>query len=184
MDARFQAARAITPRPAVQLSLPRRPLPRSQRPRRDSAKAKRCAVYMRVGRKCAQRLHPFAIAHRCPVHGRDVAQPGSASHWGCGGRWFESSRPDQIFPASGEQVLLTSIHSHHSVEPMGLPGGFLRQQPPCMQKPPLRACAERGFGSPSKARPADQPLSAFTSTSAFGLLALPVRTRAGSTFSP
>ncbi len=30
--------------------------------------------------------------------GRDVAQPGSASHWGCGGRRFESSRPDQRFP--------------------------------------------------------------------------------------
>lgn len=29
--------------------------------------------------------------------GRDVAQPGSASHWGCGGRRFESSRPDQYF---------------------------------------------------------------------------------------
>ena len=28
--------------------------------------------------------------------GRDVAQPGSASHWGCGGRRFESSRPDQF----------------------------------------------------------------------------------------
>ena len=27
--------------------------------------------------------------------GRDVAQPGSASHWGCGGRRFESCRPDQ-----------------------------------------------------------------------------------------
>src|SRR3546814_1427311 len=27
--------------------------------------------------------------------GRGVAQPGSASHWGCGGRRFESSRPDQ-----------------------------------------------------------------------------------------
>ncbi len=29
---------------------------------------------------------------------RDVAQPGSASHWGCGGRRFESSRPDQWSP--------------------------------------------------------------------------------------
>src|SRR4028119_2162853 len=29
--------------------------------------------------------------------GRGVAQPGSASHWGCGGRWFESSRPDHSF---------------------------------------------------------------------------------------
>ena len=25
---------------------------------------------------------------------RDVAQSGSAPQWGCGGRWFESSRPD------------------------------------------------------------------------------------------
>lgn len=32
-----------------------------------------------------------------PPSGRDVAQPGSASHWGCGGRRFESSRPDQLF---------------------------------------------------------------------------------------
>ncbi len=30
------------------------------------------------------------------IEGRDVAQPGSASHWGCGGRRFESSRPDQF----------------------------------------------------------------------------------------
>src|ERR1700741_2306706 len=29
-----------------------------------------------------------------PALGRGVAQPGSASHWGGGGRWFESSRPD------------------------------------------------------------------------------------------
>src|SRR5512132_1829812 len=29
-----------------------------------------------------------------PPPSRGVAQPGSASHWGCGGRWFESSRPD------------------------------------------------------------------------------------------
>ena len=27
---------------------------------------------------------------------RDVAQPGSAPHWGCGGRRFKSCRPDQI----------------------------------------------------------------------------------------
>ena len=30
------------------------------------------------------------------IGGRDVAQPGSASHWGCGGRRFESCRPDQF----------------------------------------------------------------------------------------
>lgn len=39
---------------------------------------------------------PQKPAYR-PPSGRDVAQPGSASHWGCGGRRFESSRPDQIF---------------------------------------------------------------------------------------
>ncbi len=27
--------------------------------------------------------------------GRDVAQSGSAPEWGSGGRWFESTRPDQ-----------------------------------------------------------------------------------------
>ena len=27
---------------------------------------------------------------------RGVAQSGSAPHWGCGGRWFKSSRPDQF----------------------------------------------------------------------------------------
>ncbi len=28
--------------------------------------------------------------------GRGVAQPGSAPQWGCGGRRFESSRPDHF----------------------------------------------------------------------------------------
>ena len=27
---------------------------------------------------------------------RGVAQPGSAPHWGCGGRRFESGRPDHF----------------------------------------------------------------------------------------
>src|SRR3546814_8615336 len=32
-----------------------------------------------------------ARGHACPAWaGRDVAQPGSASHWGCGGRRFRS----------------------------------------------------------------------------------------------
>jgi hypothetical protein len=26
---------------------------------------------------------------------RDVAQPGSVPAWGAGGRWFESSHPDE-----------------------------------------------------------------------------------------
>src|SRR4051812_16385062 len=38
--------------------------------------------------------------------GRGVAQPGSASHWGCGGRWFESSRPDHSF--TGKSSFLMS----------------------------------------------------------------------------
>ena len=42
---------------------------------------------------------PRCAALACPYRdgtGRGVAQPGSASHWGCGGRWFESSRPDHL----------------------------------------------------------------------------------------
>ena len=31
-------------------------------------------------------------------YGRGVAQPGSAPQWGCGGRRFKSSRPDQLHP--------------------------------------------------------------------------------------
>ena len=27
---------------------------------------------------------------------RDVAQPGSAPHWGCGGRRFKSGHPDHL----------------------------------------------------------------------------------------
>ena len=37
---------------------------------------------------------PSAQAHRV-VCSRGVAQPGSAPQWGCGGREFESRRPDQ-----------------------------------------------------------------------------------------
>jgi hypothetical protein len=45
----------------------------------------------------AYRPAPLSVAQRAGVGtGRDVAQPGSASHWGCGGRRFESSRPDQL----------------------------------------------------------------------------------------
>lgn len=47
-------------------------------------------------------VNPLAMLPARPYRpalqtGRDVAQPGSASHWGCGGRRFESSRPDQLF---------------------------------------------------------------------------------------
>ena len=35
---------------------------------------------------------------------RGVAQPGSAPQWGCGGRRFKSSRPDQFKPV--ENILL------------------------------------------------------------------------------
>ena len=50
--------------------------------------------------------------------GRDVAQPGSASHWGCGGRRFESSRPDQliIFPNQKPRFSSTLRTSQHAVE--------------------------------------------------------------------
>ena len=45
----------------------------------------------------------IAQAHRV-VCSRGVAQPGSAPQWGCGGREFESRRPDQsdTFPLPGQ----------------------------------------------------------------------------------
>src|SRR5919107_3490389 len=42
------------------------------------------------------------------VNGRGVAQPGSASHWGCGGRWFESSRPDHPVVQRKAAILMSS----------------------------------------------------------------------------
>src|SRR5438045_9755979 len=60
-----------------------------------------------------------------PQPGRGVAQPGSASHWGCGGRWFESSRPDHSstesprVSMSNEPILMSMIQ----VVPSGQPGG-------------------------------------------------------------
>lgn len=44
---------------------------------------------------------------------RDVAQSGSAPQWGCGGRWFESSRPDHRSPktleADEKGIALTEV---------------------------------------------------------------------------
>ena len=62
---------------------------------------------VRNGKAFAQATRPLAFTVSPPYRrasiacsagfgGRDVAQPGSASHWGCGGRRFESSRPDQF----------------------------------------------------------------------------------------
>ncbi len=45
--------------------------------------------------KAARPPYIRVLGRQCRTEGRDVAQPGSASHWGCGGRRFESSRPDQ-----------------------------------------------------------------------------------------
>src|SRR5262249_43676990 len=51
--------------------------------------------YRRVGCYCARLTGPTSPATICRVVGwRGVAQSGSATEWGSGGRWFESSRPD------------------------------------------------------------------------------------------
>lgn len=47
------------------------------------------------------------LGRHCRTEGRDVAQPGSASHWGCGGRRFESSRPDQFFDIQQISIALS-----------------------------------------------------------------------------
>ena len=43
------------------------------------------------------RLRPYPARATIPLV-RGVAQPGRAPDWGSGGRWFESSRPDQLPP--------------------------------------------------------------------------------------
>src|SRR5439155_21468084 len=55
---------------------------------------------------------------------RGVAQPGSASHWGCGGRWFESSRPDHFneslcSPMSSPPILMSMIQAAPAGQPSG-----------------------------------------------------------------
>ena len=42
------------------------------------------------------------------LHGRGVAQSGSAPAWGAGGRWFKSNHPDHLQPIYPEQHMSTS----------------------------------------------------------------------------
>lgn len=44
---------------------------------------------------------------------REVAQPGSASAWGAGGRRFKSSLPDQ--DSRGDGLVLASVWPHRVV---------------------------------------------------------------------
>src|SRR4249919_1819533 len=48
------------------------------------------------------------FGHSKAANGRGVAQPGSASHWGCGGRWFESSRPDHPSSIGSSHLRMTN----------------------------------------------------------------------------
>src|SRR3982750_4469540 len=55
---------------------------------------------------------------------RGVAQPGSASHWGCGGRWFESSRPDhstesQLTSMPNPPILISLVQAAPAGQPRG-----------------------------------------------------------------
>ncbi len=86
-------------------------------------------------------LNPAAFGRRrlCDDTGpgRGVAQPGSASHWGCGGRWFESSRPDHhpimdhaAWSVSDEQRSLDDAIAPPNPFPCRSPPRRLRQQRP------------------------------------------------------
>ena len=61
------------------------------------------------------------LGQRYRADGRDVAQPGSASHWGCGGRRFESSRPDQFFkifmPSDHAVIISSTLEQNISHQP-------------------------------------------------------------------
>src|SRR3982751_47408 len=63
-----------------------------------------------------------------PRPGRGVAQPGSASHWGCGGRWFESSRPDHSINGKfSTRKMSNTAYSMSMVQaaPAGEPSGIM-----------------------------------------------------------
>ena len=51
-------------------------------------------------------------AFSCQIS-RGVAQPGSAPQWGCGGRRFKSSRPDQYLSSS---ISSTQLHPYTDCE--------------------------------------------------------------------
>src|SRR6478735_1598050 len=62
-----------------------------------------------------------------PLPSRGVAQPGSASHWGCGGRWFESSRPDHSVNGkfstqemSNPSYMMSMVQAAPAREPSGI----------------------------------------------------------------
>ena len=55
--------------------------------------------------------------------GRGVAQPGSAPQWGCGGRRFESSRPDHKFVLRKDSPMRLS-YSRQEVRSRALHSGF------------------------------------------------------------
>lgn len=84
------------------------------------------------------RIESLATCTMClywPPSGRDVAQPGSASHWGCGGRRFESSRPDQNFrkerPSGGrtpENLPSASAGGDRPAASLGSAGPFHRYE--------------------------------------------------------
>ena len=87
------------------------PAVKSRRPRGEVASKRRTEngraatfaigawKYGRASRHSVGVCYTHQITHRRRVastaHERDVAQPGSAPDWGSGGRWFESSHPDQ-----------------------------------------------------------------------------------------
>src|SRR2546421_11671171 len=71
---------------------------------------------------------------------RGVAQSGSAPEWGSGGRWFESSRPDQsvkseaayVAEAHVRRFCITNGHHARVQQPNGCMVRFsVLQSPPC-----------------------------------------------------
>ncbi len=69
---------------------------------------------------------------------RDVAQSGSALYWGCRGRWFESSRPDQWKISGSER---NSGGNYRDRRPWALKiSRCLRISRPSVNVPGARAC--------------------------------------------
>src|SRR5437868_15261689 len=73
------------------------PIEEKTKTRRDKAAAASMApVSVLSGRRASRLAAPQLFALHA-VLSRGVAQPGSASVWGTGGRRFKSCRPDHLF---------------------------------------------------------------------------------------
>ncbi len=99
--------------------------------------------FSRTGRSVRLSAGPVvAVGFSRTISRRDVAQPGSAPDWGSGGRWFESSHPDQCSTGRFRRLRVGpfAFHSHeiHTKRPAD-GGGTIISTPAARECPSVPA---------------------------------------------